>query len=336
MLNDDSCCICLENINYNDLVRLRCDHKYHRKCIHTWVYEYQKSYCPYCKSEFHTLKYKCNESLLGLENRNYVCKNTINKYMRVLDPNDDEPITIDDIYIENPYEQLINAQPSDYILNYHGMVEAKYNIPIYKLTGTTYNGDKKSIEIDYYLRLLILDDKYDENNIKFVLDDFMEIAYYKIDIDDCLENFSSCSKLTQKKLDSLLFLADNILYAISSVFKVEFYSDTFNFIADRIYDTFMTLEVEDKVEKYNSIMVAVLYTLFNLSDNKRIYFKKKLIEPIEFSKIDEYGYNYVDISYAFLNCPTNDKDINTKDTLSLIHSYVLYQPIGIECNNKIY
>ena len=81
----------------------------------------------------------------------------------------------------------------------------------------------------------------------------------------------------------------------------------------------MTLEVEDKVEKYNSIMVAVLYTLFNLSDNKRIYF----MEYKKFSRM---------VNVAIISLPSPGTLIHAVPKLSsseltywpLIRSFLLW------------
>ena len=45
----ESCSICLESFKKNQIVKiLCCEHKFHRKCIHTW--NKQNSTCPICRS----------------------------------------------------------------------------------------------------------------------------------------------------------------------------------------------------------------------------------------------------------------------------------------------
>ena len=47
----DSCTICLDDFDNNDkLLKLKCSHIYHEKCIKTWFKN--KSNCPNCNSSF--------------------------------------------------------------------------------------------------------------------------------------------------------------------------------------------------------------------------------------------------------------------------------------------
>lgn len=46
--NDDICSICLEKLNQNRVIKLRCNHLYHEKCIEQWLSI--KKICPLCNS----------------------------------------------------------------------------------------------------------------------------------------------------------------------------------------------------------------------------------------------------------------------------------------------
>ena len=46
--NDDICSICLEKLNQNRVIKLRCNHLYHEKCIQQWLSI--KKICPLCNS----------------------------------------------------------------------------------------------------------------------------------------------------------------------------------------------------------------------------------------------------------------------------------------------
>ena len=44
------CVICLENMKCNEYYRtLKCNHKYHKRCIDKWINKYNNYYCPTCK-----------------------------------------------------------------------------------------------------------------------------------------------------------------------------------------------------------------------------------------------------------------------------------------------
>ena len=57
-MDEDLCPICLDTIDSNkDSITLKCNHKYHKKCINRWFK--QKQICPYCRMphyEFYTAK----------------------------------------------------------------------------------------------------------------------------------------------------------------------------------------------------------------------------------------------------------------------------------------
>ena len=44
--NDDICSICLENLNKYRVIKLKCNHLYHEKCIQQWLNI--KNICPLC------------------------------------------------------------------------------------------------------------------------------------------------------------------------------------------------------------------------------------------------------------------------------------------------
>lgn len=44
--NDDICSICLEKLNINKVIKLKCNHLFHEKCIQQWLSI--KNICPLC------------------------------------------------------------------------------------------------------------------------------------------------------------------------------------------------------------------------------------------------------------------------------------------------
>ena len=55
-LKVDTCSICLESMDkYQKIVRLDCEHFYHKDCMNSWFitnkYKFQRKSCPLCRSE---------------------------------------------------------------------------------------------------------------------------------------------------------------------------------------------------------------------------------------------------------------------------------------------
>lgn len=48
MAYSNPCSICMEGIDNVHMI-LRCDHKFHLECIHTWVKEHECHTCPMCR-----------------------------------------------------------------------------------------------------------------------------------------------------------------------------------------------------------------------------------------------------------------------------------------------
>jgi hypothetical protein len=48
---NDICCICISEYDNTTITSKNCNHKFHSKCIKTWISN-NKSTCPLCKSEF--------------------------------------------------------------------------------------------------------------------------------------------------------------------------------------------------------------------------------------------------------------------------------------------
>jgi hypothetical protein len=48
---NDTCCICISEYDNTTITSKTCNHKFHSKCIKTWISN-NKSTCPLCKSEF--------------------------------------------------------------------------------------------------------------------------------------------------------------------------------------------------------------------------------------------------------------------------------------------
>ena len=60
IINSEKCVICLDDYEYdNNVGKLRCEHKYHQKCIERWLME--KTICPLCK--YNVLSSNDDESL---------------------------------------------------------------------------------------------------------------------------------------------------------------------------------------------------------------------------------------------------------------------------------
>ena len=67
-MNNEECSICLEDIEFEDLKILSCNHKFHKECIDTWTKK--NPICPYCrkflksffetKINYYIFKRRCN------------------------------------------------------------------------------------------------------------------------------------------------------------------------------------------------------------------------------------------------------------------------------------
>jgi hypothetical protein len=58
--NSEECSICLEELNQNDKLKLICGHKFHYKCINTWLIKNNR--CPICRT-FLKKNFKVNISI---------------------------------------------------------------------------------------------------------------------------------------------------------------------------------------------------------------------------------------------------------------------------------
>ena len=49
---EESCSLCLEAMwGEEDVLRLSCSHKYHRRCVYGWLVEKRRNDCPLCRAD---------------------------------------------------------------------------------------------------------------------------------------------------------------------------------------------------------------------------------------------------------------------------------------------
>jgi hypothetical protein len=46
---NDICPICIENFEYETIVKLDCNHVYHKDCLEMWIINGNNDECPYCR-----------------------------------------------------------------------------------------------------------------------------------------------------------------------------------------------------------------------------------------------------------------------------------------------
>ena len=80
-INTQNCIICLQNINLNDRVFLRCGHSFHSRCIDEWI-NMSKNECPICRQniEFNSRTSQNSINLEENENNNQNNNSTRNSH----------------------------------------------------------------------------------------------------------------------------------------------------------------------------------------------------------------------------------------------------------------
>lgn len=255
------CNICLNIIdnntdNDNNNVKLICNHTFHKGCILKWIdtqrKKKKKSTCPTCRHlinkyilEEHyysnkNIDIKNNNSLMGnndslLGNNNSFVVNhllSINHFLNRFNN------------IGSSRKKLINQEPI-YFLRIN---DKKWNIPIYRY---------ENMNIDYYLRFLIINNMYDKDKIYTYTTDFSDTIY---------TSNNNCNLLSKKDLDILVEWIDQMLYQFSRIFNLNFSNKTYNLIIDLLYMTILKLSIIDK-KKYQTIAIATIYSIVTITNN---------------------------------------------------------------------
>tara|TARA_B100001248_G_C27210601_1_gene375593 strand:- start:128 stop:559 length:432 start_codon:yes stop_codon:yes gene_type:complete len=75
-LNEETCLICRDTLDF-DIIKLKCDHKYHTDCLKNTFCKYQKKVCPYCDDyiQLDSYKSKCIAVLSNGNKCDKICHN---------------------------------------------------------------------------------------------------------------------------------------------------------------------------------------------------------------------------------------------------------------------
>lgn len=254
MSNNCTCNICLEDINLdnftnnyfknndnsndlndnkdNDILKLKCNHHFHKKCFHKWI-DFGNNTCPLCRRELINLildngKNIYNSNELIIYKNNYKCSDILHNLKNITNKNFNNKI-------------LINQDPIYYIKN----IKKKWNYPIYKLNN---------INIDYYLRFLIINNLYQKNKVYSYENNYGSLIY---------TSRNNSNKLLKKDFEILLEWIHQIFTTYNKLFLIKLNSKSYNIIVDLLYNTIIKFDISNK-SLYQTLAIAVIYNILNL------------------------------------------------------------------------
>ena len=234
----DTCPICKEGINKDELFVTECNHKFHKNCFSDW--KTNNDTCPLCRTKLNIL----DLDFMDTDYKFYLNKQNNKYYFK-------------DIYIfEKIYCKILHSKPKKWINIYLDFNETKNLAPLYEIESL--NGRKYFI--DSFLRQALLFYDYDELKV-------LKISDKKFTFYTSSESFSSLNRNTYN-------IVIDWFYEVMMLLQKKYYFIYLTSMNPLFLDIFtLTLKLTHKFNKRDLYQTVILSSIYNII---KFYYNKEL------------------------------------------------------------